>query len=145
VFFCSRTKKQKTHKVFVCVVASRKKKREREKLSMFFSALITPANLAILAVSALTAAWQAYSLGLFDAKDSSDEVKDSIDSYRKSLTESQSSQLEGIKNSNDEIIILNSLKGIIEDETLERSKRLQAIDKVNEIYPDLFKNLTQNR
>jgi hypothetical protein len=113
-----------------------------QKLSMFFSALIQPANLAILAVSAVTAAWQAYSLGLFDAKEATDEVKDSIEAYRKSLTESQSSQLEGIKNSNDEIITLNSLRGIIEDETLERSKRLKAIDKANEIYPDLFKNLT---
>jgi hypothetical protein len=113
-----------------------------QKLSIFFSALIQPANLAILAVSALTAAWQAYSLGLFDAKEATDEVKDSIDAYRKSLTESQASQLEGIKNSNDEIITLNSLRGIIEDETLERSKRLKAIEKANEIYPDLFENLT---
>jgi hypothetical protein len=113
-----------------------------QKLSMFFSALIQPANLAILAVSAVTAAWQAYSLGLFDAKEATDEIKESIDSYRKSLTESQSSQLEGIKNSNDEIITINSLKEIIEDETLERGKRLKAIEKVNEISPDIFKNLT---
>jgi hypothetical protein len=79
---------------------------------------------------------------LFDAKEATDEVKDSIEAYRKSLTESQASQLEGIKNSNDEIITLNSLRGIIEDETLERSKRLKAIEKANEIYPDLFENLT---
>ena len=113
-----------------------------QKLSAFFSALITPANLAILAVSALTAAWQAYSLGLFDAEKATDEVKKSIDAYRESLTESQSSQLEGIKNSNDEIIKLNALKDIIEDETLERSKRLKAIEQVNQISPDLFKNLS---
>lgn len=113
-----------------------------QKLSQFFTALIQPANLAILAVSALTAAWQAYSLGLFDAKKATDEVKDSIDAYRKSLTESESSQLEGIKNSNDEIIKLNALRDIIEDETLERSKRLKAIERVNEISPDLFKNLS---
>lgn len=113
-----------------------------QKLSMFFSALITPANVAILAVSALTAAWQAYSLGLFDAEKATDEVKKSIDAYRESLTESQSSQLEGIKNSNDEIIKLNALKDIIEDETLERSKRLKAIEQVNQISPDLFKNLS---
>jgi hypothetical protein len=112
------------------------------KLKLFFSALITPSNLAILAVSALTAAYQAYSLGLFDAKEATDEVKNSIDAYRKSLTESQTSQLEGIKNSNDEIITINSLKEIIEDETLERGKRLKAIEKVNEISPDIFKNLT---
>jgi hypothetical protein len=112
------------------------------KLKLFFSALITPSNLAILAVSALTAAYQAYQLGAFGAKDATDEVKDSIDSYRKSLNESESSQLEGIKNSDDEIIKLNALKGIIEDETLERSKRLKAIQKANEISPDIFKNLT---
>jgi hypothetical protein len=113
-----------------------------QRLSMFLTALIQPANLAILAVSALTAAWQAYSLGVFDAKEATDEVKDSIEAYRKSLNESQTSQLEGLKNSNDEIITLNSLKGIIEDETLERSKRLKAIEKANEISPDIFKNLT---
>ena len=113
-----------------------------QKLSMFFSALITPANLAILAVSALTAAWQAYSLGLFDAEEATDKIKDSIDSYRKSLTESQLSQLEGIKNSDDEIIKINALKEIIEDETLERGKRLKAIERVNEISPNLFNNLS---
>jgi hypothetical protein len=113
-----------------------------QKVSQFLTALIQPANLAILAVSALTAAWQAYSLGVFDAKEATDEVKDSIEAYRKSLNESQTSQLEGLKNSNDEIITLNSLKGIIEDETLERSKRLKAIEKANEISPDIFKNLT---
>jgi hypothetical protein len=112
-----------------------------QKLSMFFSALIQPANLAILAVSAVTAAWQSYSLGLFDAKEATDGVKESIDAYRKSLTESQTSQLEGIKNSNNEIITINSLKEIIEDETLERGKRLKAIEKINEISPDIFKNL----
>jgi hypothetical protein len=112
------------------------------KLKLFFSALITPSNLAILAVSALTAAYQAYTLGLFGAKDATDQVKDSIDSYRKSLKESESSQLEAIKNSDDEIIKLTALKGIIEDETLERSKRLKAIEKANEISPDIFKNLT---
>jgi hypothetical protein len=113
-----------------------------QKVSQFLTALIQPANLAILAVSALTAAWQAYSLGVFDAKEATDEVKDSIEVYRKSLNESQTSQLEGLKNSNDEIITLNFLKGIIEDETLERSKRLKAIEKANEISPDIFKNLT---
>jgi tetratricopeptide (TPR) repeat protein len=110
-------------------------------LKAFFSSLITPTNLLILGVSALTSGLTAYQMGAFGAKKATDEIKESIDSYRKSLTESQSSQLDGIKNSNDEIITINSLKGIIEDETLERSKRLEAIEKVNEISPNIFENL----
>ncbi len=111
-------------------------------LSKFFSSLFKGSNLVILAVSAVTTAFTAYQLGVFDAKDATDQVKDSIDAYRKSLNESQSSQLEGIRNSNDEIIKLNALKGIIEDETLERDKRLKAIERANQISPDLFKNLS---
>ena len=111
-------------------------------LNKFFGSLFKGSNLVILAVSAVTTAFTAYQLGVFDAKDATDQVKDSIDAYRKSLNESQSSQLEGIRNSNDEIIKLNALKGIIEDETLERDKRLKAIDRANQISPDLFKNLS---
>ena len=102
-----------------------------QKLSMFFSALITPANLAILAVSALTAAWQAYSLGVFDSLFKTESLNDRL----KDLNESTKS---ATANAGVELIKLENLRSVIEDETLSRDKRLRAVNELIDTYPKLF-------
>jgi hypothetical protein len=102
-----------------------------QKLSQFFSALITPSNLAILAVSALTAAWQAYELGIFGAKEATKTLSDQINE----LSERNKS---ATANASAELTKLESLKQIIEDETISRDKRLKAVNRLIELYPELF-------
>jgi hypothetical protein len=101
------------------------------KLKLFFSALITPSNLAILAVSALTAAWQAYQLGAFDALFATESLS-------KKLKEISDNTKSATANASVELTKLESLKNIIEDETVSRDKRLKAVNRLIEIYPALF-------
>jgi hypothetical protein len=101
------------------------------KLKLFFSALITPSNLAILAVSALTAAWQAYSLGVFDSLFATESLS-------KKLKELSDNTKSATANASTELTKIESLKKIIEDETVSRDKRLKAVNRLIELYPQLF-------
>jgi hypothetical protein len=101
------------------------------KLGLFFKALITPTNLAVLAVSALTAAWQAYNLGIFDSLFKTESLNDRL----KDLNESTKS---ATANAGVELIKLQNLKSVIEDETVSRDKRLRAVNELIDTYPKLF-------
>ena len=101
------------------------------KLKLFFSALITPSNLAILAVSGLTAAWQAYNLGVFDSLFATESLS-------KKLKEISDNTKSATANASVELTKVESLRETIEDETLSRDKRLKAVNKLIEVYPELF-------
>jgi hypothetical protein len=101
------------------------------KLKLFFSALITPSTLAILAVSALTAAWQAYNLGVFDSLFSTESLS-------KKLKEISDNTKSATANASVELTKVEALRTTIEDETLSRDKRLKAVNKLIEVYPELF-------
>lgn len=101
------------------------------KLKLFFSALITPSNLAILAVSGLTAAWQAYNLGVFDSLFATESLS-------KKLKEISDNTKSATANASVELTKVEALRITIEDETLSRDKRLKAVNKLIEVYPELF-------
>jgi hypothetical protein len=101
------------------------------KLKMFFSALIQPTSLAVLAISALTAGWQAYQMGTFDSLFATESLSDSL----KELSENTKS---ATANAGVELIKLNNLKDVIEDETISRDKRLLAVNQLIDTYPKLF-------
>jgi hypothetical protein len=101
------------------------------KLKLFFSALITPSNLAILAVSGLTAAWQAYNLGVFDSLFATESLS-------KKLKEISDNTKSATANASVELTKVEALRTTIEDETLSRDKRLKAVNKLIEVYPELF-------
>lgn len=102
------------------------------------SSLVSPANLALLAISALTAGWTAYNMGAFDAIFANKESKKSLDDLA-----------EGIKsataNASVELTKINQLRNVIEDETLSREKRLIAIDKLQARYPQIFGNADREK
>jgi hypothetical protein len=101
------------------------------KLKLFFSALITPSNLAILAVSGLTAAWQAYNLGVFDSLFATESLS-------KKLKEISDNTKSATANASVELIKVENLKKTIEDETLSRDERFKAVKKLIELYPQIF-------
>jgi hypothetical protein len=101
------------------------------RLKLFFSALITPTNLAVLAVSALTAAWQAYNLGAFDSLFATESLS-------KKLKEISDNTKSATANASVELTKVEALRTTIEDETLSRDKRLKAVNKLIEVYPELF-------
>ena len=123
-----------------------------QKLSAFFTALITPANLAILAVSALTAAYQAYSLGLFDAEEEtkdlrseSEKLNDSLQLVEKNLNSLDSARLEGNKSAADEITKLELLNKVLTDVNKPYSERVKAFQLIKEGYGSQLGNMTQEK
>lgn len=100
-------------------------------LKSFFTSLITPANLAILAVSALTTAFTAYQLGAFDSLFATDSLSKSLDKLNESTKSATA-------NAGVELIKLENLRSVIEDETLSRDKRLKAVNQLIDTYPKLF-------
>jgi hypothetical protein len=100
-------------------------------LRTFFSSLITPANLVVLAVSAITTALTAYQLGAFDSLFATESLSDRL----KKLNESTKS---ATANAGVELIKLENLRSVIEDETLSRDKRLRAVNELIDTYPKLF-------
>jgi hypothetical protein len=113
-----------------------------QKLSQFFSALITPSNLAILAVSALTAAYQAYTLGLFDAKEETQDLNKELEDFKNSLDGVSKAQLEGTQNAKKQIQEFELLRLQAENLALSDQKRLLAVKKLKEEFPDLLKGYT---
>jgi len=97
------------------------------------ASLISPANLLVLGISAVTAAFTAYQMGAFDFLKSNEEAK-------KSLNELTSEIKSASANSFVEFTKIDSLRSIIEDETLARDERLKAVKKLQSEYPKLFGN-----
>ena len=123
-----------------------------QKLSAFFTALITPANLAILAVSALTAAYQAYSLGLFDSEEKtkdlrseSEKLNDSLQLVEKNLNSVDSARLQGNKNASEELTQLELLNKVLTDVNKPYSERVKAFKLIKEGYGSQLGNMTEEK
>jgi hypothetical protein len=123
-----------------------------QKLSAFFSALITPANLAILAVSALTAAYQAYSLGLFDAEEEtkdlrseSEKLNDSLQLIEKNLNAVDSARLQGNKGAAEELTQLELLNKVLTDVNKPYSERIRAFQLIKQGYGSQLGNMTEEK
>ena len=100
-------------------------------LKTFFTSLITPANLVVLAVSAITTAFTAYQLGAFDSLFATESLSTSLEKINESTKSATA-------NAGVELVKLNNLKTVIEDETISRDKRLKAVNQLIELYPQLF-------
>ena len=123
-----------------------------QKLSMFFSALITPANLAILAVSALTAAYQAYSLGLFDSEDKTKDViseterfTEVLNNLEKNLNAVDSARLKANKSAANELAEIELLNSVLNDTSKSENQRIVVYNKLLEKYPKIIGNITQEK
>lgn len=117
-----------------------------------FSALVTGPNLALLAISALTAGFTAYQMGAFDflktnkeAKKSLEDLQKELDEYRQSLESTQQASIIGSQNAQREISLLDALAQQAENTALSNEKRTQAVNELQRLYPEYFKNLTEEQ
>jgi hypothetical protein len=122
------------------------------KLKLFFSALITPSNLAILAVSALTAAYQAYALGLFDAEEETKEVVSETERFNqvlnnleKNLSAVDSARLKANKSAANELAEVELLNSVLTDTSKSENERVIVYNKLLEKYPKIIGNITQEK
>ena len=105
--------------------------------------IVSPANLVLLGVSAITSLWTAYQLGAFDSLVATKNLAKELEKFKENLSAVDSARLKGISTSEDEILTINSLRGIIENETNSRNDRLKAIEKLQDLYPAYFGNLSE--
>lgn len=123
------------------------------------SSIVSPVNLGLLAVSALTAGFTAYQMGAFDfifaneesneslknVKTSTELYKEALDKLIDSLNAVNSARLQGNESASKEIATIDLLRGVIEDESNSRETRFNAIDRLEKLYPTVFKNIDKER
>lgn len=116
------------------------------RLNLAIGAIFSSGNLLILGVSALTTAFTILQQkGFFKTEDAARSLADQLDKYKKSISETTQAQLEGANTADKEIFKINALRGVIENETLSREKRLAAVKQLKEEAPSIFKNLTDEQ
>jgi hypothetical protein len=102
------------------------------------SALISPANLALLAISALTAGFTAYQMGAFDFLKSNQSAAKSLKELANEINNAQSKTAAESAN-------ITALRAVIEDETLARDLRLKAVERLQSKYPEIFGNADKEK
>ena len=116
------------------------------KFKLAIGAIFSSGNLLILGVSALTTAFTILQQkGFFKTEDAAKSLADELDKYKKTLGETTQAQLEGAANADKEIVKITALRGVIEDETVSREKRLAAVKELKKEAPSIFKNLTDEQ
>ena len=117
-------------------------------LKATLSAIISPANLLVLAISAVTAGFTAYQMGAFSSKKETEELKTAQETYNESLEATidgldslSSARLDASKGIVSESLKLNTLTKAIENEDNPRKNRIAAISELRDIYPSYLKGL----
>ena len=114
-------------------------------LSKFFSSLFTGTNLVILGVSAVTAAFTAYQLGVFDSTKETKDLNKELEDFKNNLDGVTKAQLEGAQSAQTEIQALKLLRLQAENVKLSDEQRLLAVKKIKEEYPGLLKGYTDEQ
>jgi chromosome segregation ATPase len=104
-----------------------------QALKTAFSSIFSAGNLLVLGVSAITTVFTLYQQGVFDSILGNKELEKSF----KDLAQSVKSATANVAGESAQI---NALRGIIEDETNSREKRLEAFERLQKKYPAIFSN-----
>jgi hypothetical protein len=111
-------------------------------LKTFFSSLFTSTNLLILGVSAVTSALTAYQMGAFDSAEETRDLNKELDDFKESLDGVSKAQLDGVQSAQKQIQSFELLRLQAENLGLTDEKRLLAVQKIKEEFPDLLKGYT---
>jgi hypothetical protein len=110
------------------------------------ASILSPANALVLGISVLTTALTVLQMqGFFKTEEAAKSLADQLNKYKDTLNETAQAQLEGAANADKEIIKIQSLRSVIEDETVSRDKRLAAVQKLRAEAPTIFKNLSDEQ
>jgi len=114
-----------------------------------FSSILSPVNLALLGISALTSLWTAYQLGAFDSKEETKKLVNETDRYNealnnllKRLNAVNSARLEGAKSAQDELAELELLNNVLNDASKSEFERARVFDILLQKYPRIIGNMT---
>ena len=117
-----------------------------------FSAMVTGPNLALLAISALTAGITAYNMGAFDflkanesKKKSLEDLQKELDEYRATLSTVQQQSIVGSQNAQQELATLDALAAQARNTALSNEQRTAAVEELQKKYPSYLGNLTDEQ
>ena len=110
------------------------------------ASILSPANALVLGISILTTALTVLQMkGFFDTEEAAKSLAEELGKYKDTLNETTQAQLEGAASADKEIIKIQSLRSVIENETVSREKRLAAVQKLRAEAPSIFKNLSDEQ
>jgi hypothetical protein len=116
------------------------------RIKLAFGQIFSSGNLLILAVSAITTGLTILAQkGFFNTEKATVSLREKLDDYKKTLGETNQAQLEGAASADKQIVKITALRGVIENETLSREKRLAAVKELRKEAPSIFKNLTDEK
>jgi len=118
-------------------------------ISAAFSSILSPVNLALLGISAITSLWTAYQLGVFDSAEETKSLEQSLEDYNeevqktiKNLSAFDSVNLNMVQGLQSEKIELDALFSVLRDNNLSQQVRIGAYNTLIKKYPNLLKGLT---
>jgi len=109
-----------------------------QSFTKILGSIFSAGNIVTLGISAITTALVLYEQGVFGFTESNKEATKSLKDLANEIDNAQSRSVA-------EITTINSLRSIIEDETLARDKRLSAIDRLQQRYPEIFRNADREK
>lgn len=116
------------------------------------SSIVSPVNLGLLAISALTAGFTAYQMGAFDGifatKDlskASEEAAEKLEKYREGLDAVTRANIEGAGQGEKEVQTFELLRAQAENANIPLKDRIKAVKELKSEYPDYLNKLTNEK
>lgn len=123
-----------------------------QALSQVFASIISPANLVLLGVSAVTSAFTAYQLGVFDSKEEtkefvseSERLAEILSTTEKALGAVERARLGSGKGAQEELVQLELLNSVLTDTNRSQTERVRAFSLLQETYPRILGNMTAEK
>jgi len=106
------------------------------------SSIVSPVNLVLLGISAVTSLWTAYSLGAFDSAEATETFAESLEKFVDTLDDVTKARLDGASSAQEEIRRLKELQTQAEKVNLPLEVSLEAVRDLKKEYPELLGQLT---
>lgn len=116
-----------------------------EAVSAALTAIVSPVNLLSLGISGLTTLFTLYALGVFDARDETDALADSLEEARKQLDGITLAAFDAKKALADEVTETETLFAVLGDQNVALDVRNKAYDRLLEIYPKINSELSREQ
>lgn len=107
------------------------------------AAILSPTNLLVLGISALTSAWTYYSMNAGKAKKATEAITPTFKELNRVQYELNAARNEGARSAAEELSKLTVLRGVIENSNIPLKDRIGAYKDLMGMYPDMFKNYNQ--
>ena len=112
-------------------------------LKLMIGALAGPGGV-LLAVSAVTSLLTVFSDEIFSSEKSTKSAKEALEDYVEALNQVDRAKLKGQQSAAKELTDLRLLKKQVEDTNIPQSERLEALNKLREMYPAYLKGMTDD-